>query len=70
MDWPIAVQKGLYSGMAEGMRAAEDATALPLLLATAFLFGIVHAVMPGHGKSVLVFYHLGRSGRILEGVVT
>jgi nickel/cobalt exporter len=70
MDWLIAVQKWLYGAMAEGMRAAEDATTLPLLVASAFLFGVVHAFMPGHGKSVLVSYHLGRPGRIPEGVLT
>jgi nickel/cobalt exporter len=70
MDWLIAVQKWLYGGMAQGMRAAEDATTWPLLVASAFLFGVVHAFMPGHGKSVLVSYHLGRPGRIPEGVLT
>ena len=29
----------------------------------AFVFGMVHALMPGHGKTVLVSYHLGRPSR-------
>lgn len=70
MDWLIAVQRWLYGGMAEGMRTATDITALPALVTLAFLFGIVHALMPGHGKSVLVSYHMGREGRWYEGLTT
>jgi nickel/cobalt transporter (NicO) family protein len=44
--------------------------ALPALLASAVLFGALHAFMPGHGKSVLVSYHLGRPGRVWDGFVT
>ena len=29
-------------------------------MATAILFGAVHALMPGHGKIVLISYHLGQ----------
>jgi ABC-type nickel/cobalt efflux system permease component RcnA len=29
-----------------------------------------HALMPGHGKSVLVSYYLGRPSRIMHGVVS
>jgi hypothetical protein len=42
--------------MAEGMRDTVDLNGLPTLMAAAFLFGIVHAFMPGHGKIVLVSY--------------
>jgi nickel/cobalt exporter len=70
MDWLIAVQRWLYGGMAEHMRAASDLTGLPTLMAVAFLFGVIHAFMPGHGKTVLVSYHLGRTGRFVDGVIT
>lgn len=70
MDWLIVIQRWLYGGMADGMRSAADTTSLMALVASAFLFGMVHAFMPGHGKSVLVSYHLGRPGKLLEGVVT
>jgi nickel/cobalt transporter (NicO) family protein len=70
MDWLVATQKWLYGGMAESMRSATDLTALPVLVSLAFLFGIVHALMPGHGKSVLVSYHVGRDGRWFDGLVT
>jgi nickel/cobalt exporter len=70
IDWLIAIQRWLYGGMAEGMRSTVDVTGLPTLMAAAFLFGIVHAFMPGHGKTVLVSYHLGRQGRITDGLLT
>ena len=70
MESLIAVQRWLYGGMAESMHATTDAKGLPTLVAVAFLFGIVHALMPGHGKSVLMSYHLGRPGRRTQGVAT
>jgi nickel/cobalt transporter (NicO) family protein len=70
MEWLIAVQRWLYGGVAESMHATTDANGLPALIALAFLFGIVHALMPGHGKSVLMSYHLGRPGRWTQGVAT
>ena len=70
MDWLVAIQSWLYGGMADQMRSAGDMGELPPLVAMAFLFGIVHALMPGHGKSLLVSYHLGRAGRWTGGVVT
>jgi nickel/cobalt transporter (NicO) family protein len=70
MDWLIAVQGWLYGGMAESMRMASNLHDLPILVAVAFLFGMVHAFMPGHGKTVLVSYHIGRPGRVVEGIAT
>ena len=38
-------------------------------MAAAVLFGAIHALMPGHGKTVLVSYHLGQPAKLTEGVV-
>lgn len=70
MDWLIAAQRWLYGGMADNMRAATDLSSLPALIAVACLFGMIHAFMPGHGKTVLMSYHLGRRGRVIEGLAT
>ena len=70
MDWLIAAQRWLYGGMAETMRSASDLNGLPYLMVMAFVFGIIHAFMPGHGKSILVSYHLGRRSRLVEGITT
>ena len=50
------------------MATSPDPSRLLGAMAFAVLFGIVHAMMPGHGKSVLVTYHLGRPGHVLGGV--
>ena len=70
VDWLIAAQRWLYGGMAESMRSTSDMHGLPSLIAIAFVFGTSHALMPGHGKSVLVSYHLGRRSRLVEGIAT
>jgi len=70
MKWLIDLQGWLYGGMAAGLKSAHDVSALPALLASAVLFGALHALMPGHGKSVLVSYHLGRGGRVTDGLLT
>jgi len=70
VDWLIGAQRWLYGGMAESMRSAADMRGLPSLIAIAFLFGTMHALMPGHGKSVLVSYHLGRRNRVIDGIAT
>jgi nickel/cobalt exporter len=70
VDWLIAAQRWLYGGMAETMRSASDLNGVPYLMVMAFVFGMVHAFMPGHGKSVLVSYHLGRRTRLVEGIAT
>ena len=45
---------------------------VPLTLLTgisiAALFGLVHAFMPGHGKTVLVSYFLGRPSKVVAGL--
>jgi ABC-type nickel/cobalt efflux system permease component RcnA len=37
-------------------------------LLIAFLYGVFHALGPGHGKTVIVGYFLGRGGNIARGV--
>ena len=70
MHWLIETQRWLYGAMWDGMKAETDVSVLPAFLGSAFVFGMVHALMPGHGKSVLVSYHLGRPSRKIEGVTT
>ena len=70
MNSLIAIQGWLYSSMASGLGdvAGGDARAVFAAMAAAILFGAVHAMMPGHGKTVLVSYHLGQPGRLREGI--
>jgi nickel/cobalt exporter len=70
MNSLIAIQGWLYSGMASGLGdiANGDIRAVFAAMAAAVLFGALHAMMPGHGKSVLVSYHLGQPGKLREGI--
>jgi nickel/cobalt transporter (NicO) family protein len=62
MNLLVDVQHWLYGGMASGLGdvAGGDTYAIVAAMAAAVLFGAVHALMPGHGKTVLVSYHLGQ----------
>lgn len=51
-----------------GQVAGGDLRAIFASMAAAVLFGAVHALMPGHGKTVLVSYHLGQPAKLREGV--
>jgi ABC-type nickel/cobalt efflux system permease component RcnA len=70
MNSLITLQHWLYGGMANGLGvvAGGDPLAIFAAMAAAVLFGAVHALMPGHGKTVLVSYHLGQPARLWEGV--
>ena len=70
MNSLVAIQHWLYGGMASGLGevAGGDARAILAAMAAAILFGAVHALMPGHGKTVLVSYHLGQPGRLRDGI--
>ena len=71
MQTILSIQRWLYSGMSEGLGAfaGGDPRAILLALTAAIVFGAVHALMPGHGKTVLVSYHLGQKARPFEGFV-
>ena len=66
----IAIQHWLYGGMSSGLGdvAGGNSYAIVVAMAAAVLFGAIHALMPGHGKTVLVSYHLGQPTRLTEGL--
>ena len=66
----VSIQHWLYGGMASGLSevAGGDLRAIFVAMAAAVLFGAVHALMPGHGKTVLVSYHLGQPAKLREGI--
>src|SRR6476619_743371 len=66
----VSIQHWLYGGMASGLSevAGGDLRAIFAAMAAAVLFGALHALMPGHGKTVLVSYHIGQAARLREGI--
>ena len=71
MESMVALQRWLYGGIASGLGdiAGGDVRAVGAAMMAAVLFGAVHALMPGHGKVVLVFYHLGQPARARQGLL-
>jgi ABC-type nickel/cobalt efflux system permease component RcnA len=51
------------------IRTGESSTALLIGIGLAFLYGVVHALGPGHGKLVVVSYFLSREARVGRGLL-
>jgi nickel/cobalt exporter len=66
----IALQRWLHQGMAGGLGDVAEGRPWAILaaMAAAMVFGVVHALMPGHGKTVLFSYHLGQKGSLASGI--
>ena len=68
----IEFQHQVNAGVAIHMRALETGSSLAaffLGLGVAFLYGMVHAMGPGHGKFVIMSYFMGREVFVLRGLV-
>ena len=69
MEGIFALQRWLYWEIAGNLRevAGGDLGIFLTAAPVAVVFGAIHALMPGHGKTVLVSYHLGRPSSIRQG---
>jgi ABC-type nickel/cobalt efflux system permease component RcnA len=68
----IEFQRQVNAGVAIHMRALETGdsfAAFFLGLGVAFLYGMIHALGPGHGKFVIMSYFMGREVYVLRGLV-
>ena len=68
----IEFQSQVNAGVAIHMRALETGNSFAaffLGLGVAFLYGMVHALGPGHGKFVIMSYFMGREVYVLRGLV-
>jgi nickel/cobalt exporter len=62
LDQLIQLQRWIYGAMSADLvafAATRDSLALAAVLPTGILFGAIHALTPGHGKSILASYLLG-----------
>jgi ABC-type nickel/cobalt efflux system permease component RcnA len=62
LDQLVIMQRWIYAALSADLTAfaaTRDWTALAAVLPTGVLFGAVHALTPGHGKSILASYLLG-----------
>lgn len=72
MDLVRSTQKELTKRLnAFGTRLKDDPWGEPLwmFLALSFVYGVVHAVGPGHGKAVVCSWFLSRPGSLLRGAL-
>ena len=70
MDTLVILQHWLHQGIGASLRdvASGEPHVIWLAMAAAFSFGVVHALMPGHGKTVLVSYHLGQQSTLAQSL--
>lgn len=66
----IRAQRAYLAEMRAAVRAlkAGDAAALATLLSGAFVYGVLHAVGPGHGKAVIASYVLADGATLRRGL--
>ncbi len=79
--WPVlgsiitksaATQRKLQRSISDAMTDVNDngnLRSLWLLLAASFVFGVLHAIGPGHRKAVLAAYFMGEGSKPLRGVI-
>ncbi len=67
--WIAAQQSTFYKAMSEALSASkESGSALLLLAALSFSYGVFHAAGPGHGKAVISSYLLATGETLKRGI--
>jgi ABC-type nickel/cobalt efflux system permease component RcnA/ABC-type uncharacterized transport system substrate-binding protein len=67
--WIAARQAEFYKGLTDTLGdIKENGSAVWLLLAIAFLYGVFHAAGPGHGKAVITSYVLASGDTVKRGI--
>lgn len=61
--------KQCMSGYVREYKQGGHPLALVVILVLSFLYGVIHAAGPGHGKSIVLAYLLTRNDRYLSGIV-
>ncbi|MEM6382155.1 MAG: hypothetical protein AAF739_05730 [Pseudomonadota bacterium] len=68
--WTAGAQAQFYQGLTGSLRSVESSTAaLWSLLGLSFLYGVVHAAGPGHGKIVIGSYMLASGETARKGAM-
>jgi ABC-type nickel/cobalt efflux system permease component RcnA len=65
-------QRDLNDSISDAFRRVRDTqsrSAMALILGLAFLYGVLHAVGPGHGKAVVASYFVANHSRWTSGIV-
>ncbi len=65
MLWQKTIRREM-TGFAKGIHAAPLGKSFFMFLAFSFIYGVVHAIGPGHGKSVVCAYFMSRRGGLMS----
>lgn len=69
-QWIAAQQREFYRSMTDALRAMRDNDAAAwTLIGLSFLYGVLHAAGPGHGKVVISSYMLANETALRRGVM-
>src|SRR5262245_35651449 len=67
--WINVQQRNFYLAMTHALKAMrEDPWQTSILVGLSFLYGILHAVGPGHGKAVISSYMLANETTLRRGI--
>ncbi|WP_018525661.1 hypothetical protein [Alkalispirochaeta alkalica] len=70
--WLRSTQRDLSRSLAQTLRAVrrgETSGAFWLILSLSFVYGVIHSLLPGHRKVLLVSYFMAGTARPLTGLV-
>ncbi len=71
-NWAINLQRTMVRDMARHMAEIRDGVGTwPLMVGIgfAFLYGVLHTLGPGHGKTIVASYFVGRDARVARGLL-
>lgn len=68
--WLVSSQKNLREKISAQVLDLKGGRtqSVAFFLLICFIYGLVHAIGPGHGKSIVAGYFLARRGKILQGI--
>jgi ABC-type nickel/cobalt efflux system permease component RcnA len=70
--WVLRTQQSMQRELANGVKSLKGENAIAgamMLAALSFLYGVVHAVGPGHGKMVISSYVVANEETVRRGVI-
>jgi ABC-type nickel/cobalt efflux system permease component RcnA len=72
MNWVMQTQQKMHKQLADSVKRLKDGNALAAALALAglsFIYGVLHAVGPGHGKAIISSYVIANEETVRRGVL-
>ena len=71
-SWVVDTQQSMQRQLAAGVKSLKTDNAIAgamTLAALSFIYGVVHAVGPGHGKTIISSYVVANEETVRRGVI-